>query len=477
VEPDLLVIGGDVVTMNTSREIAEATSVAIVDGVISALGDADRLRAAHPRATEIDATGCVVMPGLVDAHQHVTGDPLIRSTIPDDIDAQEAIFRWAVPVHAASGPADEEIGALLTAVECLLRGVTTIGEPGTTAHPEAVARGLDTAGIRARVGVWGWDAPGLPWSAPASAVLDRIAAVLDALPPSRRVGGWVTLVGHDLASDALFIGAAELAARTGAAMTWHLSPSEADGHAYLARTGARPVTHLHRLGVLGPRLVLGHAVRVDDDELAALLETGTAVAACPGAYLRLGQGYPGTVAHLRFLRAGGRLALGCDSHNAGDAPDVLQAARLFAGLARDDPARDDSARELPVAPPTAAEVLALATLGGADALGLAGAVGSIELGRRADLVVYDGTDPAWVPRGDEPTQLIWGAPSHSVRDVVVDGRIVVRDRKVTGVDLGALRAEAEGRRAALLRRAGIDPPRRWPRTRPSPVPFPGGAAR
>lgn len=476
-EPDLLVIGGDVVTMNTSREIAEATSVAIVDGVISALGDADRLRAAHPQATEIDATGCVVMPGLVDAHQHVTGDPLIRSTIPDDIDAQEAIFRWAVPVHAASISADEEIGALLTAVECLLRGVTTIGEPGTTAHPEAVARGLDTAGIRGRVGVWGWDAPGLPWSAPAAEVLDRIAAVLDALPPSRRVGGWVTLVGHDLASDALFTGAAELSARTGATMTWHLSPSEADGHAYLARTGARPVTHLHRLGVLGPRLVLGHAVRVDDDELAALLETGTAVAACPGAYLRLGQGYPGTVAHLRFLRAGGRLALGCDSHNAGDAPDVLAAARLFAGLARDDPARDGSARERSVAPPTAAEVLAVATLGGADALGLAGVVGSIEPGRRADLVVYDGTDPAWVPRGDEPTQLIWGAPSHSVRDVVVDGRIVVRDRNVTGVDLGALRAEAEGRRAALLRRAGIDPPRRWPRTRPSPVPVPGGAAR
>jgi 5-methylthioadenosine/S-adenosylhomocysteine deaminase len=465
VDPVVLIVDGDVVTMGPAREVAACTTVAVADGAVTALGPAAALRAAHPGATEIDAAGCVVTTGLVNAHQHVTGDPLVRSSIPDDIDAQEAIFGWAVPVHAAAHPRDEEIGALLTGVECLLRGITTIGEPGTTAHPHAVARGLAAAGIRARIGTWGWDAPGLPWSAPAPEVLARLAELLAALPPAAPVGAWITLVGHDLASDALFTGAAELAERTGATMTWHLSPSTADAAAYAARSGLRPVTHLHRLGVLGARLVLGHAVHIDEAELAALLETGTAVAACPGAYLRLGQGYAGTARHARFLRAGGRLALGCDSHNAGDAPDVLRAAQLFAGLARDGGAV-----------PSAPDVFAAATLGGADALGLAGVVGAIEPGMRADLVVFDGTDPAWIPRGDEAMQLVWGAPAHSVRDVVVDGRVVVRDGRPVGVDLIDLRAEAEARRSALLARAGIDPPRSWPRAE-ALAPALGGTAR
>lgn len=460
----LLVVDGDVVTMGPDRAVLERTTVAVRDGAIVALGPAAELRAAHPGAEEIDAAGCVVTPGLVDAHQHTTGDPLVRSTIPDDIDAQQAIFDWAVPVHSGHEPGDDEVSATLTAVEALTHGVTTIAEPGTVAHPLSVARGLSAAGIRARVGTWGWDAPGLPWSGPAAEVLARQEQLLADLPSDGVVGAWVTLVGHDLASDELFAGAAALAERTGTQVTWHLSPSAADGLAYAARSGRRPVTHLAALGVLGPRLVLGHAVHLDDDELAALLETRTAIAVCPGAYLRLGQGYTGASRHAEFLRAGGRLALGCDAHNAGDTPDVLRAAWLLAGISRDTAAGDP--------PLTAADAFAVATCGGAEALGLGDLVGSIEVGRRADLVVFDGTAPAWTPRGDLALQLVWGAPSGTVRDVLVDGRPVVRDGRVTTVDLAALREEAAGRRAALLRRAGIDPVPSWP-LRPALVP--GGA--
>jgi 5-methylthioadenosine/S-adenosylhomocysteine deaminase len=459
----LLVVDGDVVTMAPDRGVLERTTVAVVDGVIAALGTAAELRAAHPGAAEIDAAGCVVTPGLVNAHQHTTGDPLIRSTIPDDIDAQQAIFDWAVPVHAGHEPGDDEVSATLTAVESLVNGVTTIAEPGTVAHPLSVARGLAAAGIRARVGTWGWDTPGLPWSGPAAEVLARQEQLLADLPAGV-VSAWVTLVGHDLASDELFAGAAALAERAGTQVTWHLSPSAADGIAYAARSGKRPVTHLADLGVLGPRLVLGHAVHLDDDELAALLDSRTAVAVCPGAYLRLGQGYTAASRHAEFLRAGGRLALGCDSHNAGDTPDVLRAAWLLAGISRDTGAGDP--------PLSAADAFAVATCGGAEALGLGEQIGSIEVGKRADLVVFDGTAPAWTPRGDLALHLVWGAPSGTVRDVLVDGRPVVRDGRVTTVDLAALREEAAARRAALLRRAGIEPTPSWP-VRPTLVP--GGA--
>jgi len=448
----LLVTGGTVVTMAPDRAVVTDATIAVEDGRITAIGPYATLRADHPGADELDASGCVVVPGMVNAHQHCTVDPLIRSVIPDDIDAQEAIFGWAVPLHGLVTGDDDELSASLTAAESLLRGVTTVLEPGTVAHPGRVAAGLAAAGIRGRVGGWGWDAPDLPYSLPAAEAVARQEEIVRSLPAGGLVTGWITLVGHDLVSDELFTGAADLAERLGTAMTWHMSPGPGDAESYLRRTGARPLVHLRRLGVLGPRLLLGHAVWLDDDEVAAVLETGTAVASCPGAYLRLGQGYTKAGRHGELVARGGRVALGCDAHNAGDAPDVLRAAGLLAGLEND---RGDW-------PLRADEAFALATSAGAEAVGLGGLTGSIEAGKAADLVVLDARDLAWAPPGDLAAHLVWGAPSHTVRDVVVAGRVVVRDRRLTTLDAGALRREAEARSAALLRAAGLDVPRRWP---------------
>jgi 5-methylthioadenosine/S-adenosylhomocysteine deaminase len=157
--------------------------------------------------------------------------------------------------------------------------------------------------------------------------------------------------------------------------------------------------------------------------------------------------------HAELVRRGGRLALGCDSHNAGDVPDVLRAAWLLAAMEKDRGGRWALGAD---------QVFALATIDGARAVGLGDLVGSVEVGKAADLVIMDAEDVSWVPRGDLATQLVWGAPSHTVRDVLVDGAVVVRDRRVTTIDLDELRREAGERSAALLRRAGINPPRRWP---------------
>ncbi|MER6175980.1 amidohydrolase family protein [Streptosporangium sp. NPDC001681] len=448
----LLIVGGDVVTMSPRREVVTGATVAVADGRIAAIGPAATLRKDFPGAAELDAGGCVVIPGLVNAHQHTTADPLVRSMIPDDIDSQESIFDWIVPLHGKVTGDDDELSATLTAAESLLRGVTTILEPGTVAHPLRVAAGLRAAGIRGRVGRWGWDVPGALHALPAAETLALQEETVRALPPGGTVTGWVTLVGHDLASDELFTGAAELAERLDVGLTWHISPGEADVHAYARRAGRRPVLHFGQLGVLGPRLVLGHAVWLDDAELDALVETRTAVASCPGAYLRLGQGYTRAGRHAELVRRGGRVALGCDSHNAGDVPDLLRAAWLLAALERDRDVR-------PVL--RADQAFALATIDGAAAVGLGDLVGSIEVGKAADLVVLDTGDPVWAPRGDLATHLVWGAPSHTVRDVLVDGQVVVRDRRITTVDLEALSKEAQARSAALLRRTGIDVPHRW----------------
>ncbi|MGH8861628.1 MAG: amidohydrolase family protein, partial [Jatrophihabitantaceae bacterium] len=404
-------------------------------------------------AEELDATSCVVIPGLVDAHQHTTGDPLVRSMIPDDITSSEAIFDWIMSLHSEHYGDDDELGATITAVDALTRGVTTVLEPGTAAHPLRVAAGLERAGVRGRVGGWGWDAEGMPFAGAAADVLAHQEETVKALASGSLVTGWVTLVGHDLASDELFTGAADLAERLDVGLTLHMSPGPDDIAAYSARSGLRPVEHLARVGVLGERLMLGHGVWLDDTELDLLLDSRTAVASCPGAYLRLGQGYGRAGRHGEFRRRGGRLALGCDSHNAGDVPDVLHAAYLLAALERDRGAENALRAD---------EAFALATIDGAHAIGMGGVIGSIEVGKAADLAVLDTRSIAWTPRGDLPLQLIWGGASASVRDVVVDGSVVVRDRRPTQVDMEVLRSEAADRSASLLRRAGIDVPHRWP---------------
>lgn len=458
---NLLIVGGDVVTMAPGREVLTGATIAVVDGRIAALGTADDLRQRFPGAPELDARDCVVAPGLVNAHQHTTADPLTRSGIPDDIGAQQAIFDWAVPLHNAHTGGDDEISAMLTAAESLRRGITTLIEPGTVAHPLRVAAGLRSTGIRARLNGWGWDAEGLPFAAPADEVLARQEELVREIGTTGRVAGWITLLGHDLVSDALFQGAAELAERLDTRMTWHISPGQNDLPGYARRSGNRPVVHLRKLGVLGPRLLLGHAVWLDDDEVDAILETDTAVASSPGAYLRLGQGFTRAARHVELIRRGGRVALGCDSHNASDVPDILRAAMLFAGLSLD---RGDAE------PVHAHEALAVATIDGARAIGLGEQIGSIEVGKAADIVVYDTTDPVWTPRGDEALQLVWGMPSHTVRDVVVDGTVVVRDQQLQLVDYDDLRARAAENSHHLLRRTGITPFRRWPRIAAADLP-------
>jgi 5-methylthioadenosine/S-adenosylhomocysteine deaminase len=450
----LLVSGGDVVTMNPARDVLVGGTVAIDGNRIIAVGRTAELRARFPGAEVLDATGCVVTPGMVNAHQHHTGDPLIKSCIPDLIQSGDAIFSWAVPVHGAHTPDDDALSATISAVAALRLGVTTVVEAGTVAHPHRVAEALAAVGVRGTVGRWGWDVEGVPYGAPVDETLELQREVLARWPKGGLIEGWVTLVGHNLGTDELFAGAAALARDAGAQMTMHMSPTSSDSAEFLERTGKRPLQHLADLGVLGQHLLIAHGVWLDDAEVQLVLDTRTAIAYCPWAYLRMGQGVTSHSRHADIVERGGRVALGCDAENAGDIGDILRAAAAAAGIARDsrlDPMRfgADTAFEL-------------ATIRGAEAIGMADRIGSLEPGKLADVVVHDATMFNWLPRGDVSLQLVWGTDGRSVRDVVVDGKVVVRDGACTTVDLEALRPELQAAHDKLLERAGIEVPHRWP---------------
>jgi 5-methylthioadenosine/S-adenosylhomocysteine deaminase len=449
-----IIAGGDVVTMNSDRQVLLGGSIVVRDGTIEAVGSTGDLRGAHPDADVIDATGCVVTPGMINAHQHLTGDPLIRSCIPDLLTSDQAIFDWAVPMHAAHSAEDDAVSASLCAIECVRNGVTTVIEAGTVAHPHRVAESIAAVGIRGAVGTWGWDVGAGPYAGDTAEVLARQREVVEAFPAGGLIEGWVTLVGHDLATDELLGGGAELARTMGTNLSMHMSPTSADAQHYLARSGQRPVAHLADLGVLGANLLLAHAVWLDDEEVDLLLSTRTAIAYCPWAYLRLGQGVTRAGRHAEIIDRGGRVAFGCDSGNAGDVADILRVAALAAGIARDsriEPQRFG-----------AHQAFELATIAGAEAIGMGDRIGSLEVGKQADIVIHRAGSDGWFNGGDIGLQLIWGTDGRTVRDVFVAGEPVVRDGHCVTVDLAALQREAADRRRSLLARAGITLPHVWP---------------
>lgn len=442
---DLLVRGGDVVTMDGSDRVLGDGAVAIEAGVIVAVGSFGDLRRDHPEAPVLGDADALVTPGYVNAHQHLTGDRLVRSCIPDAIDHQSAIFDWAVPIHGAHTGDDDELSATLSAHEGLLNGVTCTIEAGTVAHPDRVAAALFGIGMRGRIGTWGWDIDDAPFAAPADEVLARQRVMLRDHPVGGRVESGVTLVGHDLMSDELLVGASDLAREFDAGLTFHISPHDGDPASYLDRVGVRPLVHFDRLSALGPHVLLGHAVHLDAAEMEIVRNSGAAVASTPWAYLRLAQGFTGNHRHDWLYVNGGRVAVGCDAENAGDAVDVLRAATLFVALVRDR-ATDPFSM-------TAHDALALATRRGAQAVGLGDRIGSLEVGKRADLVLHDRSGPQFVPRSTDPVlQLMWASDGRSVRHVVVDGQIVVEDGRCLTIDVDTLRAEAAARQAFLLSR-------------------------
>ncbi len=429
--------------MDAARTVVSGGAVAVAGTTIVAIDSFEVLRTLHPHARVIGDADSLVTPGYVNGHQHLTGDRLVHSCIPDAIDSQDAIYNWAVPVHGAHTADDDELSATLAALEALTNGITCTIEAGTVAHPLRVAAAVRRIGMRARIGQWGWDIDDAPFAAPAAEVLARQAELLDVLPNDGLVEFGVTLVGHNLMSDELVVGSSDLARSRNAGLTFHMSPHGGDATSYLERTGRRPLVHLDELGVLGPHVLVAHAVHLDDDEIRRVLQTRTAVASCPWAYLRLAQGFVTAGRHGEMYTRGARMALGCDSENAGDAVDILRAASLFVGIARD--------RTMDPFGLTAHDGLALATIRGAEAVGKGDLIGSLEIGKQADVVVHDTSGPQFLPRSTDPAlELVWATDGRSVSDVVVAGRQVVRDGRCITVDIDALRAEARGRRDFFL---------------------------
>jgi len=449
----ILVEHAVVVTMDAARRIFLDGSVLIDGERIVQVGRAADVRPPAPVTRVINGRGRLVLPGFVDTHVHLS-EHLSRGLMPDDVPVERYVPDWYVPLYATITPEEEAAAAQLACLEMLRTGTTTFCEAGTLFDLPAVAQAVDTVGLRAILGRWTWDlarGPGRLAQSTEETLRLTEEALLDVKQcATARVSAWPLLIGFGTCSEALIRGAHALAERhsTGWGMMQFAS------HPLRKTADTLPLRELDDWGVLGPRTKLAHMVHVDLDDIALLAQRDVKISHCPSAALKH---VKGLFAHGRFaemLEAGVTVSLGGDSANGSNHFDMLRLMYL-AGLVPKDAHLDPA-----VMPPE--RVLEMATLHGARALGLGDEIGSLEPRKRADLVIFDLDQPEWRPLLDPVNTLVYSASGASVQTVMVDGRLVLDDRRVTTVDELEVLTRVERLARPYHARAGLAARPKWP---------------
>lgn len=453
---DTLISGALIVTMDAERRVIADGAVAILGDRIVAIGKRETIAAQVEARQTVDGRGFVLTPGLINTHVHVTGDPLIRGFIPEDLDFMEVVFGWATRLHQAQTPDDQRLAAQLAAVEMLRSGTTCFLEAGTILALDEVADSLRQTGIRGLISEWVMDRAFDP-ADDQTALTDRALRILEdeidrhPLRDDTLIAAWPNLVGHQTNTDTTWRFAKQLADQHGLGVSAHMSPSPLDAECFLANTGRRPIEHLAELGVLGPNVSLTHAAHLDAREVALLAASHANVAHCPAAALKGGYGVTAIGLFPEMAAAGVNLTLGTD---AGVSGDLMRCMNLAAGLFRD--ARQNNR----LFPPTS--ILEMATVNAARTLQMSDRMGSLEVGKKADLVMHDTDRPEWRPLLNVIAQLVWSADGRGVHSVWVDGRRVVEAYRVTTLDEQRLHAEVQVAAEALIARTGLPNRQAWP---------------
>lgn len=455
---DLLIKGWHVVTMNETRDVISDGAVAVRGDKIVAVGKASALEAEYRAAETIGGDRFVVTPGMINSHIHVTGEPLTRGYVPDDTPFEENVFMWLCPLYSVYTAEEERLSAQLASVEMLKSGTTTFLEAGTIRFLDEVVDGLQEVGIRGRVGNWVWDLPPEPdvYKQDTDQAIAMLQTQLERFPTTseNRISAWSLLVGHTTASDPLWRAARELATEHNVGMSFHMSPAKLDPEGFVAEFGQRPMIHLAELGILGPDVAMTHCVQVDDQEVQVMAESGVHVAHCPTTALKVSYGVTQVGKMPEMVQAGMNLGIGTDGNNASNYSDLMRATYLVAGLFKDG-------RQDPQMFP-AEKAYEMATLGGAELMQMPDQIGSLEVGKKADLVLHDTDRPEWRPLLNVANQLVWSADGRGVHTVVVDGAMVVEDGQMTTLDEATFYQQCQAAGEAITARSGLPDKAKWP---------------
>ncbi len=438
----LLIRNATILTMNDRLEVLEG-AVSIVDGRIASVGAEPATR--HDRV--VDAGGDYLLPGFIQTHLHLC-QTLFRGSA-EGLRLLPWLRTRIWPMEAAHTPASLRASARLAAAELLRGGTTAVLTMETVHDTDVVFDAIAGTGLRATIGKCLMDLPG-------DGTPDRLregtrAGLDESVALHRR---WHGQAGGRLraafaprfvpsCSPDLLREVAQRSAQEGILVHTHASEQQDEIALVRQMTGRRNLEFLADLGLASPRLCAAHCVWVDADELRLMAEYDVKVLHCPGSNLKLGSG----VAPVPAMRAHGLcVSLGADGAACNNRLDMFEEMRLAALLQW----RQEGPGSLP-----ASAVLWMATRAGAKTLGLETEIGSVEPGKRADLVLVSRGAPHMSPAPDPWGAVVFGASAADVRMTLVDGQLLVDDFRLTGIDTAEVGAVARAEAAALARRAGL----------------------
>jgi 5-methylthioadenosine/S-adenosylhomocysteine deaminase len=435
----LVVTGGTVVTMDASRRVIDGGAVAIDGARIVGVGTAAEIRGAYRGRAVIDASGQVVLPGLINTHTHAP--MVLYRGLADDLALMDWLQQYIFPAEAKTvTPAFVRTGTRLAALEMILSGTTTYAD--MYYFEEEIAAATRAAGLRGVLGQTIIQFPAPDAKTPAEG-LARTAAFIarykgdDLIVPA--------VAPHALYTNdqATLTAARDLAIREQVPLVIHLAETEDEVKAARERGGTSPTGYLESIGFFtGARTLAAHGVWVPPDDIATLARRGVGVSHNPESNMKLASG---TAPVAGYLAAGVALGLGTDGAASNNDLDMFEAMRQASFLAKHT-SRDPRALG-------AAAALELATLGGARALGLADRIGSLEAGKQADLITVRMQQPRQTPMFDPISHLVYTTRGDDVDTTIVNGRVLMRGRTVRTLDAPAVLAEA--RAAAELVRAAV----------------------
>jgi len=457
----LLVRGGHVLGLEHDLDEPPLLDILIDGNSIAAVGPGLEV----PGAEIIEARGMLVIPGFVNAHYH-SHDVLARGMFED-----LALEYWgtlAGPLGSRRSTAEVRARTLAGALECLRNGITTVQDmssffPASDEFVDVILAAYAEAGIRVVFSITVRDLSQLdtiPWIEelappdlhevigtqrdPAGPQMDFVVRQIDRIGARAGMVRWaLSPSAPQRCSPALLEAVAELSRKRSLPVYTHVYETRVQrifSHDRLTAYGGSAVKFMESAGLLGPLVTIAHGIWPQAEELDLIGRSGTNVVLNMLSNLKLKSG----IAPILEYRARGvNLALGCDNCSCSDVQSMLQVMKLFCLLsAVSSPQRTEV---------TAAEAFRAATLGGARTAGLSDTVGALRPGYKADLVLIDLADPAYVPFNSAVRQLVYSDSGRSIRTVIVDGKVVVHDGHATQVDEAALREEIAGLMPAVRR--------------------------
>ena len=444
-----------ILTLDPQRRIIRDGSIVIREDRIVEIGKTSELDST-PTDRVIDASEMVVTPGFSNGHMHISYAHATRGIFPDDLGPEYLpnVFK----LQSAMTDEEEYYTSLLAITELLKYGTTCFLDPGSTKYLDSCMQAYEESGCRIIIGRHVTDLPN-SLNLPVYSTDEALAITRETIEKFNqrlegRVRAWSMPFSAGFASPELLVAAKELADQYGTGMTLHHSNSPQAIESSERQHGMRPTERLEDLGVLGPNVLLAHVLGLDETEVDCIARTQTKAVVCPTAAIKGGAGMTRTGILPEMLAKGVTVGLGTDAGNNSNLLETSRSMYLVAVLYKDG--RED------VSMIPAETALEMATIRGAQALGLEDETGSIEVGKKADLVLFDTKRPEWRTIFNPVNTLVYSADGRSVHTVIVDGRVVVEAGRPLFVDEWELIQKVQEIGERLLTRTGISYPHRWP---------------